>query len=345
MSGQLSANENATWQGLRNSIGTLTRNGASVGPAAFISANGYAVANTSVVEKGVTDLVTSTGLTYKIRVEAKDPASQLTLLKTTIQPAGITFVRPADRSDGEKGNILVVLPRQVLRAELTIREKIGVDQQTKRTYPIQEVRVEQPALQMGGALLFSQNGRLIGSLFAALAQESQSNAQVGLGNLDKAAGTVTKKIPLETSQFGLNSRNYGPQGLVVGYTPTWEVTSKAVNGFLTPGKKAQYGVLGVFVFDNRFGGVEIQSIKPNSSAEQAGLEPGDVILDISGVMIQNQIDFSRATYRMIPGTTIILKVRRKIEILTVMVTVGSEAEQFRASQQSSIGQSFSLGTR
>jgi S1-C subfamily serine protease len=297
-----------------------------------------------VVEKGVTDLVTSTGLTYKIRVEAKDPASQLALLKTTIQPAGITFVRLADRSDGEKGNILVVLPRQVLRAELTIREKIGIDQQTKRTYPIQEVRVEQPALQMGGALLFSQNGRLIGSLFAALAQESQSNAQVGLQNLDKAAGQTTKKIPLETSQFGLNNRNYGPQGLVVGYTPTWEVTTKAVNGFLTPQKKAHYGVLGVFVLDNRFGGVEIQSIKPNSS-EQAGLEAGDVILDISGVMIQNQIDFSRATYRMIPGTTIILKVRRKIEILTVMVTVGSEAEQFRANQQSSIEQSFSLGTR
>jgi hypothetical protein len=53
--GQLSAGENATWQKLRNSVATLSRNGIAVGPAVFISADGYAVANTLVVQKGVSD--------------------------------------------------------------------------------------------------------------------------------------------------------------------------------------------------------------------------------------------------------------------------------------------------
>jgi S1-C subfamily serine protease len=96
---------------------------------------------------------------------------------------------------------------------------------------------------------------------------------------------------------------------------------------LTPEKKAQYGLLGVFIVDNKFGGVEIQSITKDSGADASGLEVGDVIIDIAGVMIRNQIDFSRATYRMVPGTTIPIRVRRKIEILTVMVTVGSQHVQ------------------
>ena len=352
MSGQLSVNEKATWEGLRNSIGTLVaRNGVAVGPAVFISPNGYLVANTIIVERGVTDLITSSGLDYKVKVEATDAASQLTLLRTTTQPVGVTYVHTADRGDGEKGIILAVIPNQVLRAELTSREKIGVDQKTKRTFPIQEVRIEQPALQMGGALLFSQNGRLIGGFFAALAQDQSTNQLQARGEGGGGASTaadaakeVQKKIPLNNLQnFGV--RNLGPQGLVVGYTPTWEVTSKAISGFLTPSKKAQYGVLGVYIFDNKFGGVEIQSIKKGSSADEAGLQVGDVILDINGSTVQNQIDFSRATYRMIPGTEILIKVRRKIEIITFKVIVGSQLAQLDGHRLPSTGRSDFLEIR
>ena len=322
--GQLTASESATWSRLRNSIATLSRNGLAVGPAVFISADGYAVANTLVIKKGVTELVTEAGLTYKIKVEGVDSASQLTLIKTTIRPAGIMFVRAADRTDGEKGTILAVLPRQVIRAELTGTEKIGVDQQTKRTFPVQEIRVEQPALQMGGALLFSKGGNLIGGLFAALAQDMPSQNVQGLA---PTFNQRAKQVPARDSQQLLSNRVYGPQGMVVGYSPTWEVTSKALSGFLTPEKKAQYGLLGVFIVENQFGGVEIQSVTKDSGADLAGLEVGDVIQDISGVMIRNQVDFSRATYRLVPGTTIPITVRRKVELLTILVTVGLQHHQ------------------
>lgn len=357
VSGQLSASENATWQKIRTSIGTLTRNGISLGPAVFIGADGSFVANTLVVQKGATDLITDAGLDYKFKVEATDSASQLTLLRTTIRPAGITVVRAADRSDGEKGTILAVLPRQLVRAEITGTEKIGIDQKSKRTFPIQEIRVEQPALQMGGALLFSQNGRLIGGFFAALPQDGAN--QQGVGNIGSFAQNV-QKLPAGKSQGGLGgqatqggggfgggagrdsgsnsltTRNYGPQGLLVGYSPTWEVTAKAISGFLSPDKRAHYGLLGVFIIDNKFGGVEIQSITKDSSADLGGLEVGDVIVEISGVPILNQIDFSRASYRLAPGTTIPVKVRRKVEIITLEVTVGTQHLQLDGHQLSSI---------
>ena len=79
--------------------------------------------------------------------------------------------------------------------------------------------------------------------------------------------------------------------------------------------------------ENQFGGVEIQSVTKDSGADLAGLEVGDVIQDISGVMIRNQVDFSRATYRLVPGTTIPITVRRKVELLTILVTVGLQHHQ------------------
>ena len=314
----------AVWQKVHNSIGMLTRRGEILGPAAFISADGYAVANTLIVQKGATEIVTEAGLHYKITVEANDGTSQLTLLKTTTRPAGITFVQAADRSDGEKGTVVAVLPKQYIKAELTGTEKIGIDQKSKRTFPIQEVRVEQNAFQMGGALLFSKNGRLIGGLFAALAQEQtiSSKAQT-LRNSADFNNQGSQQGGGNAFQNLNNTRaNVGPQAMIVGYTPTWEVTSKALSGFLTPAKKAQYGLLGVFIVDNQYGGVEIKSITKDSSAEAAGLEVGDVIREINGTRIRNQVDFSRATYRMIPGTTIPIQVRRKVELITLMVTIG-----------------------
>ncbi len=340
--GQVASGEVAMWQHLRTSIAVLVRKGAPIGTAAFISADGYAVANTLIIQKGATELITEAGLTYKIHVESSDSISQLTLIKTTTQPAGITIVRPAEKSDLEAGTVYAILPNKVLRGDLTGSEKLFIDQKTKRTFPIQEIRVEQPALQMGGSLLFSQNGRLIGGLFAALAQESTYNAAPPA--VADLAQTVQKSAQ-GTAQQNQSLRNFGPQGMIVGYSPTWEVTSKAIAGFLTPERKAQYGLLGVFITDNKFGGVEIQSLTKDGSADNAGLEVGDVILEINRDKIRKQIDFSRATYKLVPGTTIPIQVRRKAEILTILVTVGVQHAQVDGHPLSSTEPNGFLETR
>lgn len=336
--GQLAPAESATWNKLRNSVAVLSRNGQAVGPAVFISTEGYVVANSLVIQRGAADLVTSAGLTYKFVVEATDSTSQLSLLKTTTRPAGVTSVQAADASDGLSGSILAVLPSGVLRAELTGGEKFGVDQKTKRTFPIQEVRVEQPALQMGGALLFSKNGRLIGALFAALAQENQLAQQQTF-----ARANVQDFAQNNVGQLG--NRNYGPQGMVVAYTPAWEVTSKAITGFLSPEKKPQYGVLGIFVMDSKAGGVEITSIVKGTGAETAGLSMGDVVIGIDGALIRNQIDFSRAVYRLVPGTTVAVSYTRKGVTNVASVTVGTQLAEVGERQQSSTGSIDSLGIR
>ena len=337
--------EALAWNRIRPSIAILTRNSQPVGPAVFISSDGYAVANSSVIQKGVSELQTLSGATYKFQVEATDAASQLCLIRTTVRPTGIGTAHVADANDGLSGTILAVLPTGVLRAELTGGEKIGVDQKTKRTFPIQEVRIEQNAIQMGGALLFTKTGHLIGALFAALAQE---NSQQGQANRQGQFDAITKKAQENQTlqnfaqSQSTNNRSYGPQGLVVGYSPTWEVTNKAITGFLSPEKKAQYGLLGIFVMDNKTAGVEIKTVQKGSGADNAGLKVGDILLGIDGVPIHNQIDFSRAIYRLVPGASVLVSYQRNGVPTSVLVTVGSQLAELDEHQKSSIGSIVSL---
>lgn len=305
-----------------------------MGPVAFISSDGYAIANSMLVQRGATEIVTSAGISYKFQIESTDVASQLSLLKTSAPPIGVVATQVADASDGQSGSILAVLTSGVLRAELGTGMKIGIDQKTRRTFPIQEIRVEQPPVsQMGGALLFSRNGRLIGAFFASLPQQNINSQQQAFSSGNGGQAQEANQLNI-LAYNQANSRNLGPQGLVVGYTPTWEVTSKAVAGFLSPEKRPQYGLLGVFVKDNKVSGVEITEIQKGTGAESAGLLAGDIIIGINGLAIRTQVDFSRATYRLIPGSVVTVAYQRNGTNATTQVTIGSQLAEVGGHQQS-----------
>jgi S1-C subfamily serine protease len=306
---QIAQSDVTGWNNIKASVGTLVRGGEVRCAAAFISREGYMVANTQSVKKGVTDVVTSTGQRYPVFIEASDNISQLTLLRTSSPPKNITPVQVAELSDGKSSSIFAIVPNAAVRAELTGGEKIGVEQLSKRAYPLQEIRVEQPAITVGGALLFSARGRFIGTIYASLQSSSFDNLQ--------QRGEDSQRL-LNNSQ----SRNLGPQGLVVAYTPSWEITAKAISGFLSPSKQAQFGYLGVMVSSTSTSGVEVKSIAKGSGAELGGIRVGDIITHIDGVEIRNQVEFSKALYRLNPGTPAAITLIRNGETVKLSVPVG-----------------------
>ncbi|HLO97128.1 MAG TPA: PDZ domain-containing protein [Fimbriimonas sp.] len=306
---QIAQSEVAGWSNIKGSVGILVRGGETRCAAVFISREGYLVANTQSVKKGVTDVMTSSGQRYPVFIEASDNISQLTLLRTASPPKNITPVQVAEVNDGKTSSIFAVVPNAAFKAELTGSEKIGVEQKSNRAYPLQEIRVEQPAITMGGALLFSTRGRFIGTIYASLESASYSDL--------KQRGAESQLL-LNNSQ----SRNLGPQGLVVAYTPSWEITSKAVAGFLSPSKQAQFGYLGVMVSSAQPSGVEVKSIAKGSGAELGGIRVGDIITNIDGSEIRNQVDFSKALYRLNPGVPATISLIRNGNSLKLSVPVG-----------------------
>lgn len=78
----------------------------------------------------------------------------------------------------------------------------------------------------------------------------------------------------------------------------------------------------------RDGAVEVQSVEPGGRAEQAGLKPGDVILEMNGQPVPES--FRRDLAQLQPGRKLELRVRRDARKIKIKFPVGERREpQYR----------------
>ena len=69
-------------------------------------------------------------------------------------------------------------------------------------------------------------------------------------------------------------------------------------------------------------GVLVQGVVPGGPADEAGIQPGDVILAVDGQVIDQQTTFTEALFVHDPGETVPVTIQRGTEELTVEVTSG-----------------------
>ena len=74
-------------------------------------------------------------------------------------------------------------------------------------------------------------------------------------------------------------------------------------------------------FDYQGEGVKIDSLVPNSPAAQAGLQPGDVIVQLDDQKIADLRVFSEALKKLEPNQTVAVEIQRGDTRLTIKVTV------------------------
>ncbi|HTJ93210.1 MAG TPA: Do family serine endopeptidase [Pararobbsia sp.] len=77
-------------------------------------------------------------------------------------------------------------------------------------------------------------------------------------------------------------------------------------------------------------GALISTVEPNGPGAQAGLQPGDVILAIDNVTLDDSADFFTTVAKIRPGTTVELHVWRSASDLVLSATVGELASPERA---------------
>ena len=80
-----------------------------------------------------------------------------------------------------------------------------------------------------------------------------------------------------------------------------------------------------------FGGTrtEINRVNENGPADKAGIEVGDVLIEVDGRRTTSRNAFSRAFQQYNPGDEIKVKVRRDGEVLELDLTFGSQADRRR----------------
>jgi S1-C subfamily serine protease len=74
-------------------------------------------------------------------------------------------------------------------------------------------------------------------------------------------------------------------------------------------------------------GAEVQSVTPGGPADSAGLEPGDVIVEIDGQQVNDSSDISRLVNGKQPGDHVDLRIDRNGQDVRLGTTLGNRPQR------------------
>ena len=179
--------------------------------------------------------------------------------------------------------------------------------------------------------IISAKGRNINILKDRYAVENfiQTDAAINPGN---SGGAL---VDLDGRLVGINTAIASPTGSFSGYG--FAIPSNIVGKVIADLKEygvVQRGVLGVFIrtIDGRLAnelqldftqGVLVDSLVANSAAVEAGVKPGDIILEVEGVSVRSISELQGVIARYRPGETVNLLVSRSGEMLTKSVSLNN----------------------
>ncbi|RYG42169.1 serine protease, partial [bacterium] len=207
--------ESATLAKIRPSIATLADAGRFLGTAVLIGEDGRFLAHRSALRGIGPDGIIATlsdGTKVRLFIDARDTATQFVLLQARPWAGGIAPVKTVTGAPAPGTPLVAVLGPNVFRAQVSPRERIGIDKNTSRMLPLTELTFENTNGIVGGSALFTPAGEFFGYVTAVL-------------------------TPGEA--LGSTARNVGPANLVIGYSMAPDVTRRAVEGFLSPSKRPQ----------------------------------------------------------------------------------------------------------
>jgi S1-C subfamily serine protease len=154
-----------------------------------------------------------------------------------------------------------------------------------------------------------------GSARAVLQTDAAINPGNSGGPLVDREGRV---IGINVSIFSLSGANDGV-GFAVPIDIAHDIAERVVAG-----EEIQSAYLGVSlgVVETGQAGALVEEVSPGTAADEAGLEPGDLVISIEGAPVQSGGDLAAQIQTHQPGDDVDLQVVRDGEQTTVTVTLG-----------------------
>lgn len=278
----------------------------SLGSGVILNSDGYVLTNNHVVA-GASDVevFTQDRRKYKAKVIGTDPRTDIAVLK--IDASGLPVFTLNDSSKLKVGDIV-----------FAIGDPFGVGE----------------TATMG---IVSATGRGLGSTIEHYEDFIQTDAAINPGN---SGGAL---IDIRGDLVGINTAivtggGGGNQG--VGFAIPINMARNVMEQILEHGKVIR-GQLGVIVQGvdpdmakafglSHGGGALVGDVVPGSPAAKAGIERGDIILEMNGQTVNGPEDLSVHVSETPPGTTVHLKIFRKGETKDIAVTLGELSEKAEA---------------
>lgn len=267
-----------------------------LGSGVIISADGYILTNNHVVE-GATEIEVALNDSRKTRAKiiGTDPETDLAILKISIGRLPVITLGNSDALQVGDQVLAIGNPFGVGQTVTSgIVSALGRNQLGINTFEnfIQTDAAINPG-NSGGALV-DVHGNLMGINTAIY---SRSGGSMGIGF---AIPVSTAKLVLEgIVKDGVVTRGW------IGVEPA-DLSPELMETF---GVKAREGVL-------------ITGVLQNGPAAQAGIRPGDVVVQVGGKDIANVSELLTAVASLKPGAATRFKLQRREEALDVSVTPG-----------------------
>jgi Do/DeqQ family serine protease len=266
-----------------------------MGSAVIVSADGYLLTNNHVVE-GATqiEVALSDGKRSPAKVVGTDPESDLAVLK--VQAEGLPAITFGDNEALQVGDVVLAIGnpfnvgQTVTSGIVSALGRTGLGLNTFENF-IQTDAAINPG-NSGGALVDTQ-GHLLGINTAIY---SRSGGSLGIGFAIPA--TTARQVMDGLIRDGLVTRGW------IGVQPA----------DLTP-ELAQR----LQLQDDR--GVLIQGVLQGGPASQAGVQPGDVVLQVAGRPVANTSQLLNAVAALKPTTIAALAIQRQGKAVEINVKV------------------------
>ncbi|MCA6111711.1 S1C family serine protease [Bradyrhizobium cenepequi] len=277
----------------------------AIGSGFFISADGYAVTNSHVVEDTDTAQIrTSDEKTYPARVVGKDSLSDLALIKVDGR-TDFSYVRLADQSPRVGDWVLTAGNPFGLRGTVTAGIVSARERELGTGSSEGFIQIDAP-INNGdsGGPSFNTNGDVIGVNSMIF---SPSGGWAG----------VAFAIPVDTVKSVIPQLK--DKGAVTRGSIGAEVQS------VTPEIAESLGA-------NNLRGAIVARVQDNSPAAKAGLKGGDVITSAGGEPVKNANELTKKIHAMAPGSSIQLATVRHGKENSLNVTLGQLPDQPKSSR-------------
>ena len=270
------------------SISTRSSMGGGTGTGFVIRSDGYILTNNHVVENvlqsGTLNVSFNDGKVVRGKIVGVNPAYDLAVIKVT--RTGVPALQFGDSDKVQVGDSVIA---------------IGSPLGLSGTVTSGIISAKNRAVTAG-------DGQSESSFINAL----QTDAAINPGNsggplVDKTGAVVGVNSAIATlgSSFGSQSGSIG-----LGFAIPINQARRTAEELIKTGKSS-YPILGISVDTNYGeGGARVAAVSPNGPAEDAGIEVGDIIIDLDGRKITNSDELIVAIRDKAPGNRVSITVNR-----------------------------------
>ena len=289
----------------------------SAGTGFVISKDGYILTNNHVVEGATKVEVNFLGeendIYHEARIIGRDPLTDSALIQLVETKKDLIEVKFGDSAQMQPGDWVMAIGNPFGLAHTV---SVGVISATARSFPIAEQRFADvlqtdAAINPGnsGGPLLNARGEVVG-INTAIYTDSRQAGNIGIG-FAIPINSVRELIP----QLRTGKVSRGVIGVQVVAVP-----AEALAEF---GLKDRRGAL-------------VSTVSRGRPAAQAGIEPGDVIIEFNGKPVKNRDELVATVVSTRPGLTVPVKIMRDKQEKTLSLTVGEldlEDEGARVAEQ------------